>query len=180
MSNLTPWTAACQADLICQVSIKFPQVKSCQGIFQIKYHFILWNYFSLQGFFLWLRIHFRCYYPLEIPLYRLKKKKKNEIILLQRQPGRLEGSYSYSILQFFLARLWLISLASSFICTWRTGKVHIFPIRSVAWITDSEREVRYSTSFCSDRGRKVFQFNIKLSGNSSLQHVNWLFQRTLI
>lgn len=107
------------------------------------------------------------------------KNKKLEIILLQRQPGTLEGSYT-SILQFFLARLWLISLASSFICTWRTGKVHIFPIRSVAWITDSEREVRYSTSFCSDRERKVFQFNLKLPGNSSLQHVNWLFQRTLI
>ena len=51
MSNSTPWTAACQADLICQVSIKFPQVKACQGIFRIKYHFILWNDFSFQGFF---------------------------------------------------------------------------------------------------------------------------------
>lgn len=182
MSNSTPWTEACQADLICQVSIKFPQVKACQGIFQIKYHFILWNDFSLQGFFvcdseftLDVIIPYRS-------LYTGFKKTHTRLktILLQRQPGTLEGSYASSILQFFLARLWLISLASSFICTWRTGKVHIFPIRSAAWITDSEREVRYSTSFCSDRGKKVFQFNLRLSGNSSLQHVNWLFQRTLI
>lgn len=58
-------------DHICQVSIKAPRVKACQGIFKILTNIGMTSICR----FLWLRIHFRYYYPLLIPLYRLLNKK---------------------------------------------------------------------------------------------------------
>lgn len=53
--------------------------------------------------------------------------------------------------------------------------------QSAARITDFQKEIRHSTSLSAlSGGSKVFQFNLELSARSPLQHVNWLFPRTLV
>lgn len=99
---------------------------------------------SFWSFSFWFSLYLRYYYALLIPLYRsLNKKTENHNIPdIAGYRGRQLGFlYPSGLLSQTLANFLSIS-----IYTWRIGEAHIFPIRSAAWITDFEREVRYSPS----------------------------------